>query len=285
MAGFDYLEETLLRLKILYQEEGLEPGILKKIGMKSGWTILIGTGIQCGMTINFTGIHHVYDSPEMDPEELRSLIGKSLINIAEEHLKSETMHARSLGMAAINALSQPLISPGSLLKRGFRVEEDPGFMKKVVRKEDVVTLVGYGGMARMLSEISRELHVTDLRPLHSMQTTIIGREIEYGPNIFFLHEAGDNEIVLGKSDVAIITASSLLNNTFNDLMDYASRARHIGLYGPSASLIPDVFFEKGVDFILSHRITDPDRFEFSMTNDRNMERGLKDFQTQQTIRR
>ncbi len=283
MTGFDFLGETLLRLKVLYQEEGLEPGILKKIGIKSGWTILIGTGVQCGMAISFTGIHHLYDSPEMDPEDLRSLIGKTLIDIAGEHLKSENMYARSLGMAAINALSQPLISPRSLLKRGFNVEEDPGFMKKIVRKEDVVTLVGYGGMARMLSEISRELHVTDLRPLHRLQTTIIGREIEYGPNIFFLHEAIDNEIVLGKSDVAIITASSLLNNTFNDLMNYASKARHIGLYGPSASLIPDVFFEKGVNSILSHRITDPARFEFSMANDRNMERGLKEFQRQQAI--
>ena len=285
MRGYDFLVETFHRLKALYQKEGLEPGILKKIGMKSGWTVLIGTGGQCGMAINFTGIHHLYDSPEIDLEELKSLIGKNLVDIADEHLESENVRVRSLGMAAVNALSQPLISPESLLKRGFGVEEGPGYIKEIVRKEDVVTLVGYGGMAWMLSEICRELHVTDLRPLHRMQTTIIGHEIEYGPNIFFLHEAEDNEMVLAKSDVAIITASSLLNNTFNDLMDYASKARHIGLYGPSASLIPDVFFEKGVSLILSHRITDPARFEFSMVNDRNMERGLKEFQKQQVIRR
>ncbi len=274
MIPINILREILDRLRALYTGGNPESGILKKIGMKSGWTLLIGTGGQCGMAINFTGAHHLYDHPEIDIEDLKPLIGKRLIDIADEFLESENVRLRSLGMAAMNALSQPFISPGSLSKRGLRAVEDPGYMREIVRKEDTVTLIGYGGMARKLSEMCRELHVTDMRPLSLLRTAIIGDEIEYGPNIFFLHEAGDNEIVLGKSDVVIITASSLLNNTFHDLMEYASKARYIGLYGPSASLIPDVFFEKGIHFVLSHRVTDPARFEFSMANDMNMESGL-----------
>ena len=76
----------------------------------------------------------------------------------------------------------------------------------------------------------------------------------------------------------MITGSSLVNNTFDELMDYTTNARLVGMYGPSASLIPDVLFERGVDFISSYQIIDSVRFEDSMINDIDMEMALKEHQ-------
>ena len=58
----------------------------------------------------------------------------------------------------------------------------------------------------------------------------------------------------------IITASTLVNGTFEDIVECTEKARLVGLYGPDASIIPDVFFERGIDFITSFRIADPTRF-------------------------
>jgi uncharacterized protein (DUF4213/DUF364 family) len=73
------------------------------------------------------------------------------------------------------------------------------------------------------------------------------------------------------ADVVIITASTLVNNTFEDLLDFTGNARLVGLYGPGASLIPDEFFDRNIDFITSFQITDPVRFSDDMINDHDMD--------------
>lgn len=76
----------------------------------------------------------------------------------------------------------------------------------------------------------------------------------------------------------IITASTLVNGTFAEVMGYASKARLVGLYGPSASLLPDVFFEQGVGAVFSFRVTDPKAFVHDTMNDIDMEAAIKERQ-------
>jgi uncharacterized protein (DUF4213/DUF364 family) len=86
-----------------------------------------------------------------------------------------------------------------------------------------------------------------------------------------------------RSDVVIITASSLVNGTIDDLLRYAAGARGVGFYGPSASIIPDALFEQGADFILSHRVHDPERFVEALMSDIDIESALRKYQRQQTM--
>jgi len=122
-----------------------------------------------------------------------------------------------------------------------------------------------------------------MRPPRTLLTTIIGEEIEYEPHQLIFHGAADDESLFKKSDVVIITASSLVNGTIDDLLHYAVNARSVGLYGPSASIIPDVFLEEGVDFVMSHHVHDPDKFIDTMLNDMNMESALRKFQKYQVM--
>lgn len=198
---------------------------------------------------------------------------------------SEQMYRNSIGVAALSALSQPLLTPDSLAERGFKVWPSPDFLERVLTPTDVVTLIGFGGMVQRLVGICKELHVTDMRPRGSFLTTIVGREIEYGPRSVFVHAAEENEALLRRSDVVLITASALVNRTFVDLLRYASDARALGVYGPSASFIPDVLFDRGIHFVMSHHVQDPARFENDMENAMDMESALRSHQKHQTILR
>ena len=292
------LKETMTRLSRLYANTDLEPGKVHKIGLKPQWNVVIGSTGQCGMAINFTGIHNVSHAPGLRSsgtaedggardsrrvEFLQSFVGKSLMELAESSLLSGNLCIRSVGVAALSALSQPFLVPDSLRSRGFHLQEGPGPLGDLIRVSDILTVVGYGGLVRGMHGKCKELHVTEMRPKEGFLTTIIGEEIEYGPQALFIHSDKENEAVLGRSDLIIMTGSILVNGTFAELMAYSRRARSIGLYGPSASLVPDVLFERGVDFVMSHRIRDPARFEYDMINDIDMETALKTHQARQVV--
>jgi uncharacterized protein (DUF4213/DUF364 family) len=57
----------------------------------------------------------------------------------------------------------------------------------------------------------------------------------------------EDEAMPDRHDVAIFTASSLVNGTNGDLPCYSSKARSIGLYGPSVSTVSDCLFRHVVD--------------------------------------
>ena len=277
------LNQTFLRLRSFYERAGLIPGKLDRIGLKPGWTVVIGSNEECGTAFRFSGPHKVYENNDIASETLQSLIGKGLFDVAGEHLSSQQIPLRSLAVAALSALSQPFLSSASLSARKLQVINDRDILETIVIPEDIVTLVGYGGMAQRLLGKCRELHVADMRSPEALLTKIIGKKIEYAPKELILHGAEDDEEILGKSDVVIITASSLVNGTIDELLRYSINARAIVLYGPSASILPDVLFEKGVDFVMSHHVHSPKDFIYSMHTDQNMEQAIRNLQHHQTI--
>ncbi len=161
--------------------------------------------------------------------------------------------------------------------------DDREVLENVMAPDDVVSLIGYGGMVENVIGRCREVHVADMRPPELLLTTIIGDRIEYAPSPVTFHGPDEDEAILGRSDVAILTASSLVNGTIDDLLRYSSKARVTGLYGPSASVIPDVLFESGVDFVMSHRVADPELFRNSLTTEMNMESAIRKHQKYQTL--
>jgi uncharacterized protein (DUF4213/DUF364 family) len=281
----DILIRTLQRLESLYREESVRPGVIAKIVIKPQWNVIIGTDGQCGMAINFTGVHDIYDNVQLSAAPFKALIGRELAQVARENIGSSDMQQRGIGIAAMSALSQPFLAPRSLEKRGFEIIGDMTHLADFVTADDTVAIVGYGGIVRTILGKCRDLHVTEMRPAETFRTIIVDERVAYGPQLVTVHPAEENEAVLGEADVVIVTGSSLVNGTFGELMSYAAGARAIGLYGPSVSFLPDVLFDDGVHFILTYHVKDAERFEFDALNDVDMEVALKRFQGQQVIRR
>lgn len=278
----NYLERTLERVEDIYRQEKLTPGVLLKAALKQGWNVVIGSGIQCGMAMSFAG--ESFGSPKLDRERLKSYIGRDLLTVARDYLQSANWTERAFGVASLSALSQPLLQPEQLSKRGFEVPPGAEYYGSLIRPDDITAVVGYGGGISQLLGKCRELHVTDMRPREAFQGVIISDRIEYTPREVIVHTEKDNREVLSKATVVIITGSALVNGTFEELMGYSQHARLVIAYGASVSLIPDVLFEKGVDYIHSHRIIDPAGFEKGVLNEMNMEAVVRSTQKSQAIR-
>jgi len=271
-------------LKTFYEKKKLGTPRLVRIGLKPGWTTIVGTEKLCGTAFRFSGPHNVYQMAEPDLIALKALVGESLMDIAGKHINSDIIQMRSIAVASMSALSQPFLTGESLAERGFQAAPDRNQIRDMIKSDDIVTLIGYGGMIQNVLGRCKELHIADMRPVQSLLTMLIGEEIEYEPKSLTVHGADEDEALLGSSDVVIITASSLVNGTFDDLISYAAPARIKCLYGPSASIIPDVLFNHGANFIMSHYISNPDKFVESLANDANMESSLRIHQTFQVIR-
>ena len=279
------LEKTLDTLHVLYERYALEPGVFVKAGLKPGWNVVIGTQGQCGMAMSFAGRDDVFGRQQLDVLRLQTFIGKDLFSVVTAYLKSESWHERSIGVAAMIALSQPLMTPHALSERGFEIATENTDFADCLRPDDVVAIVGYGGGIKRSIGKCLELHVSDLRPREDFQTMLItDTSIRFVPEETTIHRQQDNKEVLSKATAISITGSALVNGTFDELMSYAKRARLVTVYGGSAGMIPDELIAAGVHRVFSSRISDPDAFERGMIYDMNMEAVMQSTQTYQAIR-
>ena len=279
------LDKTLDMLRMLYKKHALEPGVFVKAGFKQGWNVVIGTHGQCGMAMSFAGRDDIFGQQQLDIRKLKTFIGRDLFSVGSAYLRSESWHERSIGVAAMIALSQPLITTESLRERGFEIAEEGTDFASCLNPDDVVAVVGYGGGIKRLIGKCRELHVTDLRPRENFQTMLVtDNKIGFVPEEAIIHSERDNKEVLGNATAVSITGSALVNGTFDELIQYTRKARLVTVYGGSAGMIPDELFAKGVHMVHSSRISDPSAFERGMIYDLNMEAVMQGTQKQQTIR-
>ncbi|MDD1694217.1 MAG: DUF364 domain-containing protein [Methanoregula sp.] len=255
---------------------------VKNFGLNPGWNAVIGTGGCCGVAMSFqdNNPHYTDEETGLDLQHLRSFVGKSLFETARRNMTETRLSRRSIALTALNALSQPLVTDEVLQAKGYQVGIE---VKDLVRSDDNLVIVGYGGLVKSYAGRCRELHVTDQRPPETFRTTIIGEVVSYGPAGITVHPAEENREVLKDADVAIITGSTLVNGTFEEVVGYAKHARIRALYGSSAQLIPDVLFDNGINIVMSVAISDPARFEHDVMNAPDMETALRKHQRKYNV--
>jgi len=282
---------TLERLSKLYRDKHIRPGKLVRVGIKPLWTLVTGSQQECGIASNGSGILPSDKPPSgsLGITRIQKMIHQPLFEIAATGIRSDDVLERSLGIAALSALSQQFLSCSSVRKRGFLSEcwkaTDPFILQypvlsRLVTMDDVVVIVGHGTEIRDLRGKCRELHVIDPRSPATFSTLLIDASVQYGPKDLVIHSGKQDTAILRTADVILINASSLSEGSFEDLMQYTENARLVGLFGLAGSLIPDAFFDQGVDFILSFRITDPCGFIDTMTNEHDVDYAFRTGQKQ-----
>lgn len=247
-------EAAFDQIRTIYTQLGMTAGDLTRIGFRNKWNYVLAENDQAGLAFNFTADHAVYGAVT-DMEQftrLQKYIGRNLTDFTEALLREKGIQMRSLCLAALNALSQPLLEKRSLSERGITAEDSESF--DFISVDDIVTIVGYGGIYSSIYNKCKELHITDMRPKTALQTLTIDKEIRYGPPKITFHGADENEAVISKSDVLIMTGCTLVNGTFRELIQYAKKARIIGMYGPSAAIIPEYLTAQGINWISSSRV-------------------------------
>ena len=63
---------------------------------------------------------------------------------------------------------------------------------------------------------------------------------------------------LEKSNVIVLTGTAIVNHTIDRILSYLHQGQRTGIIGPTASMLSEAFFERGVQVMAGVRILNPD---------------------------
>ncbi|RJS75135.1 hypothetical protein CW712_05365 [Candidatus Bathyarchaeota archaeon] len=169
-----------------------------------------------------------------------SVAGRSSLDVINMALSPKLVEA-AIGIAAVNALSSMAfeIYPEKYVSSNVDVLE-------LIKAGDIVTMIGYFGP--LVSEITRktsELYVSEMK-------TIVDNRV----NILSQSETSE---ALSASDVVLISGSTLVNKTMNEILSLTGNAREVVLLGPTASVVPQPLFKRGITAVMGIRILNPEK--------------------------
>ncbi|MHC1589338.1 MAG: Rossmann-like domain-containing protein [Candidatus Hecatellaceae archaeon] len=173
------------------------------------------------------------------PLDSGKLAGRSLFDLAK--LAGSWIPAESIvGIAAVNAASQMLYKRRT---GSYQVSVGNVTSEFEVRSSDRVVMVGnIKPIASFLEGKAGELYVLERSP-----------QLRGGS----LPDTACEEY-LPKADVAVITASTLVNGTIDRLLQLAKGAREVILVGPTSPITPEPLFNHGVTLVGGVRVLNSD---------------------------
>jgi uncharacterized protein len=214
--------------EILEQLHGIAVGrYVTDVRIGLGYTAVRVDDGRCGLA--FTLHEEEYESCCVVPEA-GTLTGRSVLELAE-YVKSPDTTACAIGLAAVNAVVEP---PADAL------ESDILDLLQI-RSDDHVGMIGYfGPLVEPVRKQAKDLHIFERRPL---------------PELGVLPDTAAAEILPG-CQVAILSATTLLNHTIDGLLAYCRAAREIVLLGPTTPFLPQVFERHGVTMLSGLHVLD-----------------------------
>ena len=195
--------------------------------------VLISTG-HGGLA--YTPIHEYSGCPSL------SIAGEISGSPASEVIMmalSRNMIEASIGVATINALSQ----------LAFEIHPERYIFSNVdvldlIKRGDRVSMIGYfGPLIPNILKKAGEIYVFEKRRVSDNRVRFVSP-----PEMLR---------TIGSSDVILISGSTLVNKTINEILRFSRDAREIVLLGPTASMIPHPLFERGITAVMGVRIKDP----------------------------
>jgi len=178
----------------------------------------------------------------------RSLAGQPAAELMRDALSDNGLR-RAVGIATLNALCelcwqrQPM--PGMELLPGI-----DAFDATDLQDGDRIVLVG--AFIPFLQELKRRR-----LPFLVLERNPAALKPEEMP---FYRPAAEAAEIVPQADVLLVTGSTLLNDTLEELLALAGPATRVTVVGPTVGLLPDAFVARGTDILGSVRITRPDEF-------------------------
>ncbi len=174
------------------------------------------------------------------------LIGKPVLELLQGLYKTNSLH-KAIGIAVLNALSETCWQKSPPQK--YVVQRGIDALDAVDIPEEAYVVV-VGALAPFLKKLvmrDRPFTILEMDP-----STLKPHEMP-----FYLHGSRAAEVI-PKADVLVITGTTLINDTLDELLHLAKPEAHIVVVGPTASLLPDAFFKRGVDLLGGISVTNPD---------------------------
>jgi uncharacterized protein (DUF4213/DUF364 family) len=179
------------------------------------------------------------------PGKLR---GRRAADLARAALSDHGIR-RAVGVAAVNALAevcwQRRPHPGVELRHGI-----DAFDATDIRPGNKVVVVG--AFVPFLKELKRRGQA--FLVLEQDPATLKADELP------FFRPAELAAEIIPDADVVLITGSTLVNNTLEELLALSRPDARVTVVGPTVGMLPDAFLARGADVLGCVRITEPDEF-------------------------
>jgi uncharacterized protein (DUF4213/DUF364 family) len=174
--------------------------------------------------------------------------GRPAAALAEEALSPHGIR-RAVGIATLNALAEDCWRrrphPGVELLTGV----DAFDATKIGAGERVVVVGAFVPFLKELKRLRQPFLVLEQDP-----ATLKGDELP------FFRPAEMAPEIVPQADVLLITGSTLVNATLEDLLALARPEARVTVVGPTVGMLPDAFLARGADILGSVRIAEPDAF-------------------------
>lgn len=153
----------------------------------------------------------------------------------------------AIGIATLNALSRWMIESEDETDYHI-VKEADGFDLLKIEPRETISLIGaFAPYIRRLKMMGNPFFIIEKRA----QTLRLDEMKYFKP---------DSEMrnALEKSGVVIITGTAIVNHTIDHILSFVRNGIRAAIIGPTASMIPDAFFERGITTVAGIHILDPD---------------------------
>lgn len=164
-----------------------------------------------------------------------------------EDLQAESPMKRALSIAVLNALSSTCwrIKPPSDYE--IKLGSDPVDEIDIPDGANVVVVGALVPYIRMLLQRGEPFTILELDP----------RTLKDDERLYWASPEESAERI-ARGDILIITGTTLINNTLEGLLKNAKPGARIILVGPTASMLPDAFYRRGVTSLGGIAVTKPD---------------------------
>ncbi|MDO5849025.1 MAG: DUF364 domain-containing protein [Methanobrevibacter sp.] len=242
------LKNTIEKVKDFLSDE------IKEITVERAVIGLFFTGVKLNVGEGGVCFTPIKEIPEAVccPSSARAMpmSGKLSGRGVEKYLKdifSGNIMRRTLGIATLNALSAYCWSKG--IDRNYEIIEGKDAFDDIVFENGEKTVV-VGALVPVLRTLIAGNH--DFRVLEMDASTLKGKELDH------FSPSQDYPLYVPEADHIIITGVTILNDTLMDILKEAKPGAEILVTGPTASMLPDAFFDEGVTAMGGILVTKPD---------------------------
>jgi uncharacterized protein len=175
------------------------------------------------------------------------LVGTQVQELLEDMFENSNPLKRTLGIAVMNALSNTLWN--SDMPRDYQVISgvDPVDTLQIADDANVVVVGALVPYIRLLKKRGKPFWVLEQDP----------RTLKPDEMPFYAPPEKAAEKV-PQADILIITGTTIINDTLERLLDLAKPSAEIVLVGPTASMLPEAFFSRGVSVLGGVMVTKAD---------------------------
>lgn len=179
------------------------------------------------------------------PGKLR---GRPAGELAREALSGHGIR-RAVGIAAVNALAECCWQRRPHPEVELRLDVD-AFDATEIREGDLTVVVGaFVPFLKALKRRGQRYLVLEQDP-----ATLKPDELP------FFRPAEEAPVIVPQADVLLITGSTLVNATLEELLALARPEARVTIVGPTVGMLPDAFLARGADVLGCVRIAEPDAF-------------------------